>query len=340
METAASSSREPKYGIRDNEVCLAGFVFSCRKRSYVPTAVHREPNRVAEKTVQTVVMLLTTVLVLCLITLSLIWAPWPYFGVFLSLAYLAVRITLEKKEERIWRIFFLNASVLLLLLTLFEGGLELHQWIKKARTPQVKTSSHKLFGEDEQFGKAAQESARVSFSVGGTKVYDVQYTIDEYKLRETPAEGRVGKPAVVLFGCSITFGEGVEDDEAFPYILAEKFKTEKRVLNFAFSGYGTNHMLTWLRSDRMQPAQRGSIPETVLYVFIKDHVRRACGQVRFAARSPSFLLQSDGSLTRDGLFNEPKLSSSFFRRLLRYDCLLYTSPSPRDRQKSRMPSSA
>ena len=25
---------------------------------------------------------------------------------------------------------------------------------------------------------------------------------------------------------------------------------------------------------------------------------------------------------------------------LRYDCLLYTSPSPRDRQKSRMPSSA
>ena len=26
--------------------------------------------------------------------------------------------------------------------------------------------------------------------------------------------------------------------------------------------------------------------------------------------------------------------------LLSYDCLLYTSPSPRDRQKSRMPSSA
>ena len=25
---------------------------------------------------------------------------------------------------------------------------------------------------------------------------------------------------------------------------------------------------------------------------------------------------------------------------MRYDCLLYTSPSPRDRQKSRMPSSA
>ena len=28
------------------------------------------------------------------------------------------------------------------------------------------------------------------------------------------------------------------------------------------------------------------------------------------------------------------------RRLLEYDCLLYTSPSPRDRTRSRMPSSA
>ena len=32
-------------------------------------------------------------------------------------------------------------------------------------------------------------------------------------------------------------------------------------------------------------------------------------------------------------------SRSFFLELL-MDCLLYTSPSPRDRQKSRMPSSA
>ena len=33
-------------------------------------------------------------------------------------------------------------------------------------------------------------------------------------------------------------------------------------------------------------------------------------------------------------------AESFEFRLLYYNCLLYTSPSPRDRQKSRMPSSA
>ena len=36
------------------------------------------------------------------------------------------------------------------------------------------------------------------------------------------------------------------------------------------------------------------------------------------------------------IFKEEKVSTSHFNQ----SCLLYTSPSPRDRQKSRMPSSA
>ena len=47
------------------------------------------------------------------------------------------------------------------------------------------------------------------------------------------------------------------------------------------------------------------------------------------------------------LMRNTNTSTAVFRQLLReismllaYDCLLYTSPSPRDRQKSRMPSSA
>ena len=54
-------------------------------------------------------------------------------------------------------------------------------------------------------------------------------------------------------------------------------------------------------------------------------------------------------LEQQGLFHrerDPKQSTAFsFTRflvphLMGYHCLLYTSPSPRDRQKSRMPSSA
>ena len=40
--------------------------------------------------------------------------------------------------------------------------------------------------------------------------------------------------------------------------------------------------------------------------------------------------------------NNPKLESICDKEIMDqwYNCLLYTSPSPRDRQKSRMPSSA
>ena len=49
--------------------------------------------------------------------------------------------------------------------------------------------------------------------------------------------------------------------------------------------------------------------------------------------SQTLALQTDGGLLR-------RLSSLLYRKPTLYLCLLYTSPSPRDRQKSRMPSSA
>ena len=58
-------------------------------------------------------------------------------------------------------------------------------------------------------------------------------------------------------------------------------------------------------------------------------------------RSIQFALSKLGidepDLTRLEHFIGPPLLQAFMQF---YDCLLYTSPSPRDRQKSRMPSSA
>ena len=53
-----------------------------------------------------------------------------------------------------------------------------------------------------------------------------------------------------------------------------------------------------------------------------DHIQRTYGDFRFSAAITD---------------RDPENSSNI---LLVYNCLLYTSPSPRDRQKSRMPSSA
>ena len=54
-----------------------------------------------------------------------------------------------------------------------------------------------------------------------------------------------------------------------------------------------------------------------------------------------FLKIDDWVPENDDPHTEARLSLGFaVTNLLYYTCLLYTSPSPRDRQKSRMPSSA
>ena len=72
---------------------------------------------------------------------------------------------------------------------------------------------------------------------------------------------------------------------------------------------------------------------------LEAHAAVALGPVAFdAARAarevsaPLLAVSADGAL-RAGLEANPLLGDDYF-------CLLYTSPSPRDRQKSRMPSSA
>ena len=45
-------------------------------------------------------------------------------------------------------------------------------------------------------------------------------------------------------------------------------------------------------------------------------------------------------VANDYYFDEAELAKNFIEREAATLCLLYTSPSPRDRQKSRMPSSA
>ena len=47
---------------------------------------------------------------------------------------------------------------------------------------------------------------------------------------------------------------------------------------------------------------------------------------------------SDSNYSKEQNLNQLDLKESAYKQLL--NCLLYTSPSPRDRQKSRMPSSA
>ena len=72
------------------------------------------------------------------------------------------------------------------------------------------------------------------------------------------------------------------------------------------------------------------------HLIIFDGAGTADLQTLEIAKSSDFIILPTG-LSKDDLTPQIKLAHEFTKKGI---CLLYTSPSPRDRQKSRMPSSA
>ena len=99
--------------------------------------------------------------------------------------------------------------------------------------------------------------------------FRVTYTIDEWGCRRT-RDHPEGSDMVLFLGGSLTFGHGVEDDEAYPGILASKYWPRVKVRNRAASGWGTAQAYLALEDDLRQ----GLRPRVVLYGWNSDHVRR------------------------------------------------------------------
>ncbi len=142
-------------------------------------------------------------------------------------------------------------------------------------------------------------------TVDGELVFDYTYRTDAFRRRITPdsLSDTTREEAVVFFGDSYTFGEGVNDDETLPNQVA-RLRPDVAIYNYAFSGYGPNHMLARLESMNT----RAEVPEprvVGVYVFIPNHVRRVIGAfsvISWSRHSPYYVLGEDGLPTRLGSF--------------------------------------
>ena len=88
--------------------------------------------------------------------------------------------------------------------------------------------------------------------------HPVQYTArtDQRGRRRTGPEdsnGAAGKPEIWIFGCSFTFGAGVEDDESYPWLLQQRLPGYA-VRNYGVSGYGTLQSLLLYRRELRESA--------------------------------------------------------------------------------------
>lgn len=147
-------------------------------------------------------------------------------------------------------------------------------------------------------------------------VYNVNYTIDKHTKRVTPQHSTDRHKHALFFGCSITFGEGVEDDETMPYYFQET-SDEYNAYNFALAGHATNHTLARLQYKPLND-QVHEEEGIGLYIFFWGHVDRAIGTMNrycgWLFNAPYYYLK-DGELHRDKMFYNGRRLSRLYEHL-------------------------
>ena len=150
--------------------------------------------------------------------------------------------------------------------------------------------------------------------VGNVSVYDVTYSINEAGLRIVPSQPDRAPRTAAFFGGSITFGEGLEDEQSMPNQFAAQAGGRYRVYNFGFHGYGPHQMLRALETDFVEIAV-GPRLDLVVYQGIETHIARSTGQASWDLSGPKYTVNGQGFATHDGSFHGPvyRWVSRFFK---------------------------
>jgi len=176
-------------------------------------------------------------------------------------------------------------------------------------------------------GWVAGQPVSTRLTVEGDTVYDVTYSLNDERYRVVPGSESIDSPnAIVFFGGSFTFGEGVEDHETLPAHIAKR--TENTVVrNFALMGHGPQNMYHSLVDGTVLDLFRDKSLH-VIYVYISLHVSRTIGSMHvvagWGAEFPYYAQDDTGTFTYRGT-----LSSAFpnrsrlYRRLIHDPILRY-----------------
>lgn len=105
-------------------------------------------------------------------------------------------------------------------------------------------------------------------------IYDATYHFDQYSRRLIPLEQEGREEFLMLFGCSFTYGNGLNDDQTLGYYLAKE--GAYHVYNYAIGGSGP-HMLLELLRTRSLTSQITQEKGTLVYLFHSLHPRRTVG---------------------------------------------------------------
>ena len=239
----------------------------------------------------------------------------PFVWIDLLLAVLCCWVVYRRRPAR-----FVLVNVAAVLATLAAS----EAWFSRSVGPTLSYTVEQppgtsYFRRDPLLGDAACPNVRAVQRLSnpdGSEIFRATYTIDARGLRVTPERDPVERdsmPAIVFFGCSFTFGEGVGDERSMPYRVG-LLQPAYQVYNFGFHGFGPQQMLATIESGRMERIVT-TTPKFVIYQMIIDHVWRASNRVPYQPHAPVYGVV-DGQVRLLG-HSDDALPSLILRRQLR-----------------------
>lgn len=135
--------------------------------------------------------------------------------------------------------------------------------------------------------------------------YKVTIGEDGYRVTSRNPGAFDGKPEVWVFGCSFTWGQGINDEDTFAWKAQERLPGYK-IRNFGENGYGTVHALFQLR----RLLAEGKKPAAVVFAYIPWHDNRNVAQptyIRALYWFTGFQSGVPGALKEAGVYYWTKL---------------------------------
>jgi hypothetical protein len=160
-------------------------------------------------------------------------------------------------------------------------------------------------------GYAPKPMAMTAYSIkthGNDIAYEAVYSTLPSGWRVTPQHDGA-RTAVVFFGCSYTFGVGLNDRDTFPFKVGERLGSDFQVFNFGMGGYGSHQMLAQIENGFLdEPAEKYE-RLFVFYTTLYGHELRSGGYSHWDKYGPRYVL-NNGAVERAGTFADAQDSSA------------------------------
>jgi len=152
----------------------------------------------------------------------------------------------------------------------------------------------------------------------GDTVFYVRYQSDSAGRRVVPPDDTMQRDRfIAFFGCSRTFGHGLNEDETLPYFAQQDLKNY-RAYNYAMEGYGTHQVYAQIAQGRLRKEIK-EFSGIGIYGFSSDHIARNIGSLgvynSWGKDMPYYVLSGDTVLRR-GTFTTGRRWRSFVYQML------------------------